>query len=353
MPVVTAPVVALPRYQVTTDELLEHITELYGEHPRLPEVQRVIRATTVRNRWYSRPLTEQFRESGSLEERGREHLQDSLDLAENAARGALFEAGLSPGDVDALVVISASGHTMPGLDIPLLERLGLRSSVRRLPVTQLGCAGAVFGIARAMDLVTARPHDTVLVVCADVYSHYLHGGDVGMDGMIFKALIGDAAGACLVRAHADGPRMELVDSWETVHPGSRHIVGTTIGNDGLHAHNSPKLLGAIRGVMPALLEWLENTVPAGTDAVPQFVVSHTGSPRVLDTLVEGLGCAPEMVGLARDSLRELGNLGSASVLEVLERTFAKPPFDGAHGLMLTAGPGISVMALKGIWRTGD
>ncbi|MEV0170035.1 PhlD [Streptomyces sp. NPDC050803] len=353
MPVLTAPVVALPRYQVTTDEVIERIAELYPDHPKLAQIRRIIRSTTVRTRWYTRPLSEQFRDEHSLAERTREHLQDSLELAERAARGALREAGLGPAAVDAVVVVSATGHTMPGLDAQLVDRLGLRPSVRRIPVTQMGCAGGVFGVSTAMELVAARPDVTVLIVCADVFSHYLNRNDSGLDGMIFKGIIGDAAGACVVRnGPVSGPHMELTASWECLYAGSHGVVGSCTDNDGLHGFNSPKLLDAIREVVPMLNDWLAHSARPGTDGAPEFVVSHTGSPRVIDSLVNGLGVEPQLFGLSRDSLRDLGNLGSASVLEVLERTFAKPPTEGAHGLMLAPGPGVSLMAVKTIWRGG-
>ncbi|GAA5013237.1 type III polyketide synthase [Streptomyces siamensis] len=350
MSVVTAPVVTLPRHQVTTDELLDRITELYEGHPGLAVARRVIRSTTVRARWYTRPLEEQFDDTLPLAERTCRHLEDSLDLAEKAARGALVEAGLTAADIDGLVVLSATGHTMPGLDVLLMERLDLPPSVRRIPVTQVGCGGGVFALVRAMDMVAAHPGATVLVVCADVFSHYLHRGDTGLDGMILKGLFGDAAGACVVRPEAQGPRMELTHSWEYLHPDSRDLVGSRTEGDGLHAYNSPKLRNVIEGTMPRILEWLERVAPPGTDPVPRFVVSHTGGPRILDAIVGGLGCDPAMVDLARDSLRELGNVGSVSVLDVLERTFVKSPAEGDHGLVLAAGPGVSLFAARAVWR---
>lgn len=130
-------------------------------------------------------------------------------------------------------------------------------------------------------------------------------------------------------------------------------MGSITDSDGFHGCNSLRLLGAIGEVMPKLKDWLHRTRSAGADAAPDFIVSHTGSPKVLDAIVEGLGTDPELFGLARDSLREVGNLGSVPVLEVLERTFMKPPRDGVRGLTVAVGPGVSAMALKGVWHSGD
>ncbi|MEU6145025.1 type III polyketide synthase [Streptomyces sp. NPDC047081] len=351
MPVVSAPVVVLPRHQVTTDELMERIEELYADHPKIRQIRRVMRATTVRTRCYTRPLAEQFGVPSSLAERARAHLRECLDLAERAAEQALLETGLDPGEINGLVVLSSTGHSLPGLDVPLMDRLGLPRSVRRVPVSQVGCAGGVFALARALDLMAAGRDSRVLVVCVDAFSHYLHGADTGLDGMILKGLFGDAAGACVVRSEAAGPRMELLRAWEYVHPDTHGTVGTYVDGDGLHGFNSPKLQRVVREAMPLVTDWLERTAPPGCDPAPRFVVSHTGGPRILDAFVEGLGCHPDMVDLARDSLRELGNVGSVSVLDVLQRTFAKSPAEGDRGLLLAAGPGVTFVAVQAVWRS--
>nr|WP_262928492.1 PhlD [Streptomyces sp. TRM68416] len=279
-------------------------------------------------------------------------MHDSLELAERAAQGALREAGVKPEEVDAIVVTSATGHTMPGIDVRLVQRLGLPASVRRIPVTQMGCNGGVFGISTAMELVAARPQATVLVVCADVFSHYHHPAGTGLDAMIFRGLFGDAAGACVVRDRVDGPHMELISSWEMLQADSHDVVGTRTADDGLQGYSSRLLLKAVGNVLPRLKDWLDSSAPPGTSSAPEFIVSHTGGPKILDALADGLGCAPEMFGLARDSLRDVGNVGSVSVLEVMERTFAKPPAEGAQGLVLSAGPGVSLMAVRAVWRDG-
>lgn len=350
MPVVSAPVVVLPRHRVTTEELLDRMAELYGDRPEFRAARSLVRGTGVRSRWYSRPLAEQFTESAPVADRMRAHFTECLDLAEYAGREALLEAGLEPTDIDGLVVLSSTGHTTPGLDVQLIRRLGLAPTVSRVPVCQIGCAGGVFGIIRAMELVAARPGARVLVVCADVFSHHLHAADTNLGGMMIKGLFGDAAGACVVRSEADGPSMELASSWEYVQPGTDTVVGSDIAGDGLHGYVRAGLGRVVEETAVHLRRWLEDTAPPDVDPRPAFVVSHTGGPRILDGLVAGLGLRPDQVDLSRDSLRELGNVGSASVLDVLQRTFAKSPADGDHGVLLGLGPGVTMVAVRAVWR---
>ena len=49
------------------------------------------------------------------------------------------------------------------------------------------------------------------------------------------------------------------------------------------------------------------------------------------------------------SMRDHGNISSASVLDVLARTAADPPPPGSHGVMLAMGPGFSFELLLLSW----
>lgn len=350
MPTVREPAIAVPKHRVTTDELLETLADYYVGHPRIKAVLRVIKATTVRTRWYCHPLDELLNNKASLGDRMREHIKDSCDLAEAAAHDALLQGGVSARDIDCLVVTSHSGHTMPGIDIELHARLGLPHDTRRIPATQLGCGGGAWAIARATEAVAGRPGSNALVICSDVFSPTLHPNDTGMDGMIFKGLIGDAAGACVVRADTQCPGLIVTDSWEYVVPGTAPIVGSYLEEDGVHGHNQVRLLEAIKFAMPELNNWLRATCPADGDPTPEFVVSHAGSPRVLNSIVEGLAVDPSLLAPARESLSEIGNVGSPSVLDVLARHFDTPPPTGAQGLLIAVGPGVTVQASRVEWR---
>ena len=79
-------------------------------------------------------------------------------------------------------------------------------------------------------------------------------------------------------------------------------------------------------------------------------VCHPGGPKVLEAVQEALELSKDDVALTWDSLARLGNLSSASLLHVLEDTFARPParpglvgHAGRHGAGLLrrdgAGPG--------------
>ncbi len=68
-------------------------------------------------------------------------------------------------------------------------------------------------------------------------------------------------------------------------------------------------------------------------------VCHPGGPKVIEAVETVLDLPPDALDRTRTSLRENGNLSSASVLDVLRATMADPPPPGSFGLMVAMGPG--------------
>ena len=66
-------------------------------------------------------------------------------------------------------------------------------------------------------------------------------------------------------------------------------------------------------------------------------------PEVIDAIQKSLKLPDGAVEMSRRSLAEVGNLSSASVLHVLEKSIGTgPPPPGSAGLMIGLGPGVSV-----------
>lgn len=350
MATISRPSVCLPSHSVSTVELVEHFAARYRGHTRIDDALRVMRATTVRERRLSRPLEVLSDPATPPAQRLRDHFEDTCRLALQAARLALAESGVGVGQIRGLVCASTTGYAMPGLDVYLANRLELPPATRRVPVTQLGCDGGAYAIARAAEQ-RRLGLDHVLVVCADLFLPWIHPADTGMDAMIFRALMGDAAAACVVSPGSEpGPGPRITGTWDYTVPGTTDIVGTRVAPDGMHIFNSPALYRAVETALVDLLRWYQDTAPADAGPIPDFVIAHPGGPRVMDVLMDGLKCSPAQLALSRQSLSEIGNAGSVSVLDVLARTYAAPPRPGAHGILVGVGPGVTLTACAATWR---
>ncbi|MFJ8044037.1 PhlD [Kitasatospora sp. NPDC096147] len=331
---------------------IDQVVKLAGgafDTGQVPErVERTMRATGVETRSFVRPPEELFTRGA-----GPEYWDATADLlaglAAEAATEALAAAGLAPGEVDALVVTSVTGWTMPGVDVRVIRLLGLRPTVRRLPVSTIGCAGGLYGLIRAREQVAAHPGSRVLVVAAEAFSTGFRPGDTGTPAMIYKALGGDGAAAVVVTGVAD-PRpgvaaVELSDPLELLIPGTEEHYRLTADhrNGQIGFTSTAEAPLAILSAAPALDAWRAERSPA-----PAFHVAHHGGPAILERTAQVLGCGRDGLRHSWDSLREHGNMTSVSVLDVLARTLDDPdgPAPGEEGVMLTIGPGVTVEAAR-------
>src|SRR5262249_7082443 len=113
---------------------------------RLDAVLEIVGNSQIERRYSIFPV-EYLIEPRPLEQLSREYREHSLCLGRRAASEALQRASIAPQEIDAIITVSCTGFMIPSLDAYLAPELGLRADVRRLPVTELGCAAGAAGLS--------------------------------------------------------------------------------------------------------------------------------------------------------------------------------------------------------------
>ncbi len=243
--------------------------------------------------------------------------QHGLPLAARAARAALADAGVAAGSITHLVTVSCSGFVAPGVDIGLVDELGMRRDVERTHVGFMGCHGGLNGLRVARAFAEADPAARVLVCAVELCSiHYQYGGDAGQ--VVANALFADGAAAAVVGTDSGEDHWRLAATGTMLMPDSLEEMGWRIGDHGFEMTLStrvPELIGA--HLRPWLEQWL-----GGAGLRPEDVASwaiHPGGPRILDGVERSLGLDGEALAVSRAVLAEYGNMSSPTVLFILER----------------------------------
>ena len=288
------------------------------------------RRSCVPVEWYGRPH--------GWAERSRLFVEHAVTLAAEAATQAIGRAGLSTNQVDAVVAVTTSGVCTPSLDALLMQRMGLRPDVTRLPVFGLGCGGGVLGLARAAALAKAEPGARVLLVVVELCGLTFRAGDESNSNIVATALFGDGAAAALISTEGDGPRLA---AWgEHTWPGTLDVMGWRIEDDGFGVLFSQDIPALVRHRYRAALDqWLARQGLSLAD-LDGFAL-HPGGTKVVAALEEALDLPPGRLVAERAVLAEYGNMSAATLLFVLERTLAAPlprrTLLGALGPGVTAG----------------
>ncbi|MFD7233582.1 PhlD [Streptomyces sp. NPDC059881] len=310
---------------------------------------RIASTVGVRKRRFVRPLDEVSR-TEAFQDRNDRAYADVCALGERAARAALHEAGIDPGDIGTLITFHATGLAIPGLDVHLVNALDLPPTVQRVPMTQLACAGGAHALGMAAAF--ARPGRHVLVVGAEALSTVYQHTDTGIHSMIYKMLFGDGGAAAVVSTEPlRQPGLFIQDTWTYLH---RDAGRATVDyyklradQSGYHFDSTPAAVSAVSQVVPML--------PWGPDKEgwePEFAVVHPGSHKILDLVADGGACPEKALRHSHACLEEDGNVGGPAVLHVLARTHDDPPAEGSEGLLFGVGPGFTAAAARTRWTAG-
>jgi alkylresorcinol/alkylpyrone synthase len=313
---------------------------LFGRAPDLDRLLPVFLNTGIHRRYSCVPL-EWYDRAHGWPERNRIYLASALDLLEAATEQVLCSTGRHKDDIDSIVVVSTTGIATPSLDALLIERMGLRRTVERLPIFGLGCAGGVLGLARAASQAAVAPGKTVLFLVVELCALSFRRDDWSKSNIVATALFGDGAAAALLSTEGEGSA--LVAAGEHTWPGSLDVMGWEVADDGLRAifsRDIPKLVTA--RLHDSASEFLARHRLAIGD-IDHFVC-HPGGTKVIAALEHAFGLAQGALVEARAVLRDYGNMSATTVMFVLERMLAKARATGAgweHALMNALGPGFT------------
>jgi alkylresorcinol/alkylpyrone synthase len=278
-----------------------------------------------------------------------------LDVAAEAVLEALRGAGLTPEDVDVLYFTTVTGVGVPSLDARLIGRIGMRPDVRRVPMFGLGCVGGAAGLARLREAMTAHPKGVGLLLSVELCSLTLQREDLSIANLISSGLFGDGA-ACVVVAGAEHPlaREEggpwVLDSASQLYPDSEDVMGWDVTDNGFRVVLSADVPKVVREHLAGDVDGFLATHKLERSDIACWVC-HPGGPAVMTAFEDALALPDGALEITRRSLRDHGNMSSASVLWVLRDTMqeASPP-PGSYGLLLAMGPGFCSELVLLRWR---
>ncbi|WP_369829906.1 type III polyketide synthase [Mycobacterium sp. ACS4054] len=340
---------AFTQHRYNQDEVARELTGFTD-----PRFLRFAQTTGVDQRSLALPLARYPRLSGFTEANDA-YLEVAVDLGERAIRSALTEAGIDPHEVDTIVMVSSTGIAVPTIDARLMTRIGLRPNVKRVPLFGLGCVAGAAGMARVHDYLQGHPEDVAVLLSVELCSLTLQRDDTSIPALIGVSLFGDGAAAVVAtgaeriplrRNGRHAPR--LLATRSRVIPETVDVMGWNVGSSGFQlvmSRDVPKMADTY--LRDEVDRFLADHGLSLADI--SAWVCHPGGPKVLDSIEDALGLPPAALRHSRDSMRDNGNISSASVLDVLRRTGNQPPEAGSFGVMLAMGPGFSFELLLLQW----
>jgi 3-oxoacyl-[acyl-carrier-protein] synthase-3 len=233
------------------------------------------------------------------------------DLGTEAARRALAAAGLTPQDIDLIVVATATpDQTFPAVATVIQHKLGMVHGVA-FDVAAV-CSGFLYALCVADSLLAGGGHNRALVIGAETFSRLLDWED-----RTTAVLFGDGAGAVVLEAQAQpGTAADRGVLAMRLHSDGRY-------NDLLHVDGGPGSTGtighlrmkgkevfrhAVVNLSSVMGEVLEAASLEPKDVA--WVIPHQANLRILEATAKKLGLDPAQVVVTVD---RHANTSAASV----------------------------------------
>jgi len=128
----------------------------------------------------------------------RRHVVDGelvSDLAAGAGEKLFSEHGISPGEIDFLLLCTeCPDYFLPATACIVQHRLGLRKNIGALDYN-LGCSGYIYGVALSKGLIAGGVAKKILLITAETITRTIHPMDKST-----RAIFGDGAAATLLEA---------------------------------------------------------------------------------------------------------------------------------------------------------
>ncbi len=344
---------AVPPNAVSTDDVKEYFPKAFGldadrDARRLASISAVIDNASIRKRHFLFPLDYTITPR-ALEKISCEYKTNSIALGRTVAERALERAGIEPSEIDLIITVSCTGVMIPSLDAYLINLMGFRSDVKRLPITELGCAAGAAAFARAADYIRAFPDAKVLIVSVELPSLTLQRNDPSPANFISCCLFGDGAAAA-VMAGGGERGLRVVDSLSHTIPGSLDAMGFDLRGSGFHIVLSKDVPQLIKSEIGAITDRLLKRNGLGRGDL-RFHLLHPGGRKLLNALEDELGLPVESTRGAWKVLGEYGNLSSATVLFVMNEFLDAPaPESGSSGMLAAFGPGFGAELVLLEWN---
>ena len=282
------------------------------------------------------------------------YAEQATPLYVEAGRAAIAATpGIEASDITHVITVSCTGFYAPGPDFMVVRDLGLGAAVQRYHLGFMGCYASMPALRQAAQFCAADPDAVVLVISVELCTLHLRSSN-DPDTIVASSLFADGAGAGIVTARPlePGERAFALDRFETrVTPVGEGDMAWKIGDHGFEmvlSNAVPSIIddhitGALEPLFAPEADLAEAlATDAASDAVAHWAI-HPGGRSILDKVESRLALSEAQLVPARETLRDFGNMSSATVLFVLRNILlSDAAADGDRVAAMAFGPGLTV-----------
>jgi 3-oxoacyl-[acyl-carrier-protein] synthase III len=256
-------------------------------------------------------------------------------LAIEAGGKAISAAGLSPGDIDLLILCTTTpDQAVPATSSAVSAALGTRGGAFDL---NTACSGFVYGMVAASGFIGAGV-ERIVVIGAETLSRITDWTDRST-----AVLFADGAGAAVIEAVAGDTALL---GWDLGVDGTLQPILYADHGGGIKMEGKEVFRRAVRIIVESAKVTMQRAKVTPDDIT--LFVPHQANARIIDAACSRLGIPMERAAL---NLDHTGNTSSASIPMALVES-AESGRLAAGDLVLLSGFGAGMTYASAVWRWG-
>jgi alkylresorcinol/alkylpyrone synthase len=333
---------ALPPYAYDQKTLIEGLRRCWGDELfDSSKIEAFHRHVLVERRHLALPIEDYLLPGRGLEFRNNTWIRVSLELFQDAVPRLLRKASLAPEEIRLIATTSSCGIAVPSLEARLMNAIPFSASTKRMPLFGLGCLAGVAGINRVADYLKGFPREAALLLSTELNSLTFQPNDLSIANLVSTGLFGDGAAAVLLVGDehplASEAPLRVEESRSVFFPDTERVMGWDVVDSGFKVVLDAKVPHVVSDHFPQIVRELCRDYRIEQKDI-RFYVAHPGGPKILEAMERSLNLSAGELSLSWESLKNHGNMSSASVLFILEESLKNLPPKGSWGLMASMGP---------------
>ncbi len=344
---------SVPQYRHKQDDILNFMQRVYcmndGEKRKLKflyhQSQIGTRYSVIPDyslspgEWVFYPPTENLEPFPNVEMRMQWFNKTAPALSQASLENCI-EGKISKEEITHLITVTCTGMSAPGLDLQLVESMGLRSNISRTSVNFMGCYAAIHAMKLADSICRWDKQAKVAIVCTELCTLHFQNKN-SPDNISASLLFGDGSASMLVTHNDNLPEgISIKSFYSEVALKGKQDMSWQVSSSGFLMQLSGYIPDLIEEDFNSLLTNAINEAGIKKEDIHDWAL-HPGGKKIIMAIQKSVGINEDELRPSYEILKKYGNMSSPTILfvlkEILENRSAEkgPIFGAAFGPGLT------------------
>ena len=219
-----------------------------------------------------------------------------------------------------LITVSCTGMSAPGMDLEIMESMGLPANIFRTSVNFMGCYAAIHALKIADAFCNNDVNANVVIVCTELCTLHFQKEN-SIDNITSTLLFGDGCAAVLVKNNeAVEKGLQVKNFFSDVAFKGKKDMSWQLSSKGFLMTLTGYVPDLVKEDFDILVNKALKNANIKKEAISHWCI-HPGGKKILESIEQSTGLKKEALQYSYDILKDYGNMSSPTVLFVLHKIF--------------------------------